>query len=74
MAPSVSELAQPVVVAVENTAASLKQVNVADVRSETSFLSQRSPPYIQKGPSYPFYYPYFDVEEKFPPTEIFGKQ
>ncbi|KAK7451163.1 hypothetical protein VKT23_012494 [Stygiomarasmius scandens] len=22
-------------------------------------------------PSYPFYYPYFDVEEKFPPTEIF---
>ncbi|KAI0791767.1 alpha-ketoglutarate catabolism dioxygenase [Abortiporus biennis] len=24
-----------------------------------------------KGPSYPFYYPYFDVNEKFPPTEIF---
>jgi len=24
-----------------------------------------------KGPSYPFYYPYFDVDEKFPPTEIF---
>lgn len=26
---------------------------------------------IQKGP-YPFYYPYFDVNEKFPPTELFG--
>ena len=26
---------------------------------------------LQKGPSYPFYYPYFDVDEKFPPTEIF---
>ncbi|KAJ3487019.1 hypothetical protein NLI96_g3817 [Meripilus lineatus] len=25
-----------------------------------------------KGPSYPFYFPYFDVNEKFPPTEIFG--
>ncbi|KAJ7708208.1 hypothetical protein B0H17DRAFT_971739 [Mycena rosella] len=24
-----------------------------------------------KGPSYPFYYPHFDVNEKFPPTEIF---
>ncbi|TFY66777.1 hypothetical protein EVG20_g4313 [Dentipellis fragilis] len=24
-----------------------------------------------KGPSYPFYYPYFDKEEKFPPTELF---
>ncbi|THU96666.1 TauD-domain-containing protein [Dendrothele bispora CBS 962.96] len=23
------------------------------------------------GPSYPFYYPYFDAEEKFPPKEIF---
>ena len=25
-----------------------------------------------KGPSYPFYYPYWDVDEKFPPTELFG--
>ncbi|KAJ7087902.1 hypothetical protein B0H15DRAFT_922888 [Mycena belliarum] len=24
-----------------------------------------------KDPSYPFYFPYFDVNEKFPPTEIF---
>ncbi|KAI0060154.1 alpha-ketoglutarate-dependent taurine dioxygenase [Artomyces pyxidatus] len=24
-----------------------------------------------KGPSYPFYFPYFDKDEKFPPTEIF---
>ncbi|THV02052.1 taurine catabolism dioxygenase, partial [Dendrothele bispora CBS 962.96] len=23
------------------------------------------------GPTYPFYYPHFDVEEKFPPTQIF---
>ncbi|KIJ55733.1 hypothetical protein M422DRAFT_41635 [Sphaerobolus stellatus SS14] len=23
------------------------------------------------GPSYPFYYPYFDANEKFPPTELF---
>lgn len=27
----------------------------------------------QKGPSYPFYYPYWDVNEKFPPTEIHGE-
>jgi sulfonate dioxygenase len=26
----------------------------------------------EKGPSYPFYFPYYDVNEKFPPTEIFG--
>ncbi|GJJ13793.1 hypothetical protein Clacol_008050 [Clathrus columnatus] len=26
-----------------------------------------------KGPSYPFYYPYFDVNEKFPPTQLFGE-
>ncbi|KAG2028491.1 hypothetical protein BDR03DRAFT_1077876, partial [Suillus americanus] len=24
------------------------------------------------GPSYPFYYPYYDVNEKFPPTEVYG--
>lgn len=27
---------------------------------------------VSKGPSYPYYYPYFDVDEKFPPLEIFG--
>ncbi|KIJ56157.1 hypothetical protein M422DRAFT_57653 [Sphaerobolus stellatus SS14] len=26
------------------------------------------------GPSYPFYYPYFDANEKFPPTELFGQR
>ncbi|KAJ7674007.1 hypothetical protein DFH06DRAFT_1173752 [Mycena polygramma] len=26
---------------------------------------------LKNGPSYPFYYPYFDLNEKFPPTEIF---
>ncbi|KAJ7256250.1 alpha-ketoglutarate catabolism dioxygenase [Mycena rebaudengoi] len=25
----------------------------------------------EKGPSYPFYFPYYDLNEKFPPTEIF---
>ncbi|KAJ6552331.1 alpha-ketoglutarate catabolism dioxygenase [Mycena vulgaris] len=25
----------------------------------------------EEGPSYPFYFPYYDVNEKFPPTEIF---
>jgi hypothetical protein len=31
------------------------------------------PPQL-KGPSYPFYFPHFDVNEKFPPTEIFGRE
>ncbi|KII83896.1 hypothetical protein PLICRDRAFT_179930 [Plicaturopsis crispa FD-325 SS-3] len=26
---------------------------------------------VDNGPSYPFYFPYFDVDEKFPPTELF---
>ncbi|KAJ7147577.1 hypothetical protein C8R43DRAFT_536895 [Mycena crocata] len=26
---------------------------------------------VPKGPSYPFYYPYYDNDQKFPPTEIF---
>ncbi|KXN85903.1 Alpha-ketoglutarate-dependent sulfonate dioxygenase, partial [Leucoagaricus sp. SymC.cos] len=26
-----------------------------------------------KGPLYPFHYPYYDVNENFPPTELFGK-
>jgi len=33
-------------------------------------LSNKTDP-NDKGPSYPLYYPYFDVNEKFPPTEIF---
>ena len=25
-----------------------------------------------QGPSYPFYYPHYDNDEKFPPIELFG--
>lgn len=27
---------------------------------------------MQKGASYPFYLPHFDLSEKFPPTQLFG--
>ncbi|KAF9451461.1 TauD-domain-containing protein [Macrolepiota fuliginosa MF-IS2] len=42
---------------VENVTAEVKKLNV-----------QNS---ADAGPSYPFYYPYFDVNEKFTPTEVF---
>ncbi|KAI0079060.1 TauD-domain-containing protein [Panus rudis PR-1116 ss-1] len=59
MAPSVAELASNVTDQVTNGTAKLSL-------KETK---QQEP--VQKGPSYPFYYPYFDASEKFPPTELF---
>ncbi|KAJ7060085.1 hypothetical protein C8F01DRAFT_1026021 [Mycena amicta] len=56
MAPSVSDL-QP---AATTTTATTREDIIDAVKKE-----------VKKGPSYPFYYPYFDVEEKFPPTELF---
>ncbi|KAJ3506622.1 hypothetical protein NMY22_g17188 [Coprinellus aureogranulatus] len=40
--------------------------NVADKIADLKLANK-----TDKGPSYPFYYPYYDVNEKFPPTEIF---
>ncbi|RSH89768.1 hypothetical protein EHS25_001754 [Saitozyma podzolica] len=34
-------------------------------------LKNAEPVQVDKGPSYPYYYPYFDINEKFPPTELF---
>ncbi|KAL0959184.1 hypothetical protein HGRIS_014464 [Hohenbuehelia grisea] len=59
MAPSVAEKVEDVV---NGTVASLKQ----ESQGKEAELAPKD-----KGPSYPFYYPHFDVSEKFPPTEIF---
>ncbi|KAG2004283.1 alpha-ketoglutarate-dependent taurine dioxygenase [Coprinopsis cinerea AmutBmut pab1-1] len=62
MAPSVSELKPTEAVAdVAANIANLKLTN-KPTQEETS---------LDKGPSYPFYYPYLDPNEKFPPTDIF---
>jgi len=59
MAPSVSELSSVAVDTVTNGVENLK-VNLKAQKPE-----------VDDGPSYPFYYPYFDVSEKFPPTQLF---
>ncbi|KAJ6590848.1 hypothetical protein B0H10DRAFT_1960910 [Mycena sp. CBHHK59/15] len=44
--------------------------SVADIEAvPNDFISGRKKDV--KGPSYPFYFPYFDETEKFPPTDIF---
>ncbi|KAF8659949.1 hypothetical protein AX16_001685 [Volvariella volvacea WC 439] len=58
MAPSVSEI-QNVTNGVDKIALAKQQVKE----------QQEAKP--QNGPSYPFYLPYYDNDEKFPPTEIF---
>ncbi|KAF7317487.1 Alpha-ketoglutarate-dependent taurine dioxygenase [Mycena kentingensis (nom. inval.)] len=75
MAPSVSELptATPVPARVtrQDIIGSVKEevrpcpINWRGSALRDTWVKQ------QKGPSYPFYYPHFDVNEKFPPTEIF---
>jgi len=59
MAPSVSEVAT----ATSTTEEISRGVNKLQLKGESN--SEEVPP------SYPFYYPYFDASEKFPPTEIF---
>jgi hypothetical protein len=74
MSPSVAQLTpetvDPVKVAKENIKAQeVKSDNVSIAFTFTSLCLLI--PFYQ-GPSYPFYYPYFDVNEKFVPTEPFG--
>ncbi|KAJ7241475.1 hypothetical protein C8J57DRAFT_1438120 [Mycena rebaudengoi] len=47
--------------------------SVSELQAPATASSNGKPATGLKGdkPSYPFYYPYFDVNEKFPPTEIF---
>ncbi|KAF4609938.1 hypothetical protein D9613_010264 [Agrocybe pediades] len=61
MAPSVAQLESVVVdpIQVAKEAIKANNTNTNEVKSE------------DKGPSYPFYYPHFDVSEKFAPLELF---
>jgi sulfonate dioxygenase len=61
MAPSVSETVTTTIEQASNgvTTLNLKQDKPTEATKE------------DKGPSYPFYFPYSDVNEKFPPTELF---
>ena len=83
MSPSVAELPAATVDHVQAVKENIKQqeivlqtAEVADKVGSTRlqyslpFANQRLPP--AQGPSYPFYYPYFDVDEKFPVTQLFG--
>ncbi|CAL1697361.1 unnamed protein product [Somion occarium] len=60
MAPSVSDIASN---AAEQVSNGLSKLNLKETKQEEKPQD--------KGPSYPFYYPYFDAAEKFPPTELF---
>ncbi|KAF9471117.1 TauD-domain-containing protein [Pholiota conissans] len=57
MAPSVAEIKAVAVDPIEAAKQNVKTEAVAEDKLQ--------------GPSYPFYYPYFDVNEKFPVTELF---
>ncbi|KAJ7595449.1 hypothetical protein C8J56DRAFT_922338 [Mycena floridula] len=46
-------------------------VSERQVPTETVVHDLKADLKAKTDPSYPFYYPYFDVEEKFPPTELF---
>ncbi|TDL21286.1 TauD-domain-containing protein [Rickenella mellea] len=56
MAPSVAEIASNALNSVTN---GVHKVDLKETKKDV------------KEPAYPFYFPYFDVSEKFPPTEIF---
>ncbi|KAF8158634.1 alpha-ketoglutarate catabolism dioxygenase [Mycena galopus ATCC 62051] len=56
MAPSVADLQAP---------------NTNDVISSLKENLKTEEPAVPSGVSYPFYYPHFDLTEKFPPLEIF---
>ncbi|KAJ3494510.1 hypothetical protein NLJ89_g10792 [Agrocybe chaxingu] len=60
MAPSVAQLES--VTATVDPVQAIKENIKAQPKAEAT---------EDKGPSYPFYYPYFDVNEKFAPLEIF---
>lgn len=61
MAPSVAETVTTTVDQATNGVAKL------NLKQDSNKSSTED-----KGPLYPYYYPYFDVDEKFPPTELFG--
>ncbi|KAF8181610.1 hypothetical protein BJ912DRAFT_882195 [Pholiota molesta] len=60
MAPSVAEIQSVTTDPIEAAKQNLKTQEAAPAAEVAD-----------KGPSYPFYYPYFDPDEKFPPTELF---
>ncbi|TFK33752.1 hypothetical protein BDQ12DRAFT_738597 [Crucibulum laeve] len=65
MAPSVSQLETVTSESVEKVAHDVSKLNVKATNVEVKVEDKVD------APSYPFYYPYYDLEEKFPPTEIF---
>jgi sulfonate dioxygenase len=79
MAPSITET---VTTAVDQTSNGIAKLNLRqdkptestkkDVSTEDINLIIVNVTSTQQGPSYPFYFPYYDVNEKFPPTELFG--
>lgn len=81
MAPSATTTTTTAVESITNGVGKVHLNNKTDPNDVRFFLlcqnhntqCERSVSRTKKGPSYPYYYPYFDVNEKFPPTEIFGK-
>lgn len=75
MAPSATET---VVENVSNAVDALKLnggEKKSDVRTSSLITAMSGLTYVvylQKGPSYPFYFPHLDPTEKFEPTQIFG--
>jgi len=66
MAPSVSEV---ITQTTEDITHNLAKIRVtADVTPEKKETNLKE---VENVPSYPFYYPYWDVNEKFSPTELF---
>ncbi|KZS90486.1 alpha-ketoglutarate-dependent taurine dioxygenase [Sistotremastrum niveocremeum HHB9708] len=66
MAPSVSELATTTVESITNGAQALKLKANQTERPAAEPVEVK-----QNAPLYPYYYPYWDVNEKFPPTQEF---
>ncbi|PPQ74234.1 hypothetical protein CVT24_001105 [Panaeolus cyanescens] len=63
MAPSVAEITST------TTEVTVDPIQAAKAKIQDTSKVEEKP--VDKGPAYPFYFPYFDVNEKFPPTELF---
>ena len=77
MAPSIAQLAPETPDAVEVAKENIKvqEVKVNNVRILFHLLFFKFLDFVlvmAQGPSYPFYYPYFDVNEKYPPLKLFS--
>ncbi|KAF8961174.1 hypothetical protein BDZ97DRAFT_1829881 [Flammula alnicola] len=51
--------------------AQIEQVASDPIQAAKQNIKEAADTKVDKGPSYPFYYPYFDANEKFPPLELF---